>query len=117
MHNRTAALLELNSGSQAGDLFLLSCFHVRNDRVFPWWNLLWQVHLLFQCRLAFLDWALKVDILHGVTKIGGLLDDGDKAVLDLQVHLGALCDVLAEGARRSDGQLLATAGVGVSVGT
>jgi hypothetical protein len=117
MHNRIAALLELNSGSQAGDLFLLSCLNICNDRVFPWWNFLWQIHLLLQRCLAFLDRALEVDILHSVTQIGCLLDDGDKAVLDLQVHLGALCDVLAEGARSSDRQLLATAGVGVLVGT
>jgi hypothetical protein len=117
MHNRIAALLELNSGSQAGNFLLLSCLHVRNDRVFPWWNLLRQIHLLLQRRLALLDWALQVDILDSVTEIGGLLDDGDEAVLDLQVHLGALCDVLAEGARCSNGQLLATVAEGMLVGT
>lgn len=96
----TTSPLELHGRGQAGDLLglIIARHHVGNDAVLSRWDLLWQFHTLRERGLALLNRALQIDILDGVAKVGGLLDDGDQAVLDLQVDGGAFGDVLREGA-------------------
>jgi hypothetical protein len=45
-------------------------------------------------------------------EVGGLPDDGDQAVLDLQVHLGAIFDVFGEVAASDDAEGCTTVSLG-----
>lgn len=112
MHNGIPTTsLELHGSRQTSDLvpiFLLS-LHIGDYAVLPRRNLLRQVDFLRQGRLTLLDRALQIDVLDRVAEIGGLLDDGDQAILDLKVHDGALSHVLGERARGCDCELLASA--------
>ena len=88
---------------QARNLLLIRREHVRQHGVLPGWDLLGQGNLLIDGRFALLDGALKVDVLNLLAEVGLLVDERDKPVLDLQVHLGALGDVLREVALGGEG--------------
>jgi hypothetical protein len=45
-------------------------------------------------------------------EVGGLPDDGDQAVLDLQVHLGAIFDVFREVTASDDAEGCTTVSLG-----
>jgi hypothetical protein len=45
-------------------------------------------------------------------EVGGLPDDGDQAVLDLQVHLGAIFDVFGEVTASDDAESCTTVSLG-----
>jgi len=100
---------EGNSGSQASDLVLILGDDISEDGVLSRWDLLWKLDILLDSHLALLEWTLEVDVGDSVAEIGSLSDDGDQAILDLQVHLGALLNVLVEVTRRSDGECATTA--------
>lgn len=104
-----AVPVELNGGSQAGDLLLILGDNVCEDGVFSGRDLLRQLDILGQGQLALLDRALEVNILDRVTQVGRLPDDGDQAVLDRQVHLCAVLDVRGDVAAGGDGEGLAAA--------
>ena len=65
-------------------------------------NLSRQIDVLGHAQLALLQRALEVRLLDGVACIALLVDQGDKPVLDLQVHLAALANLLLEVTRRLD---------------
>lgn len=96
MHREAAVSVELDSRSQASDLLVVLGRDVGEDSVLSGRDLLGQLDVLGQGGLALLDRALEVDVLDLAAEVGGLLDDGDQAVLDLQVHLGAFFDVFGE---------------------
>ena len=75
-----------------------------------------QINVLGQAQLALLQRALEVCLLDGVAGITLLIDQGDKPVLDLQVHLAALDNLFFEVAGGRDAQLLTTI-IGISVGS
>lgn len=112
MHLHAAIPVKLNSGFQASDLLLVLGDDVREDGVLSGRDLLRQLDVLGEGGLALLDRALEVDVLDGVAQVGGLLDDGDQAVLDLQVHLGAVLDIFGEVTAGGDGENLAAESVG-----
>jgi hypothetical protein len=107
VHRQAAVPVELNSRSQASDLLVVLGHDVGEDGVLSGWNLLGELDVLGQRGLALLDRALEVDVLDGIAEVGSLLDDGNQAILDLQVHLGAVFDVLREVAAGSDAEDLA----------
>ena len=99
MHKfRLPTLLKLHRRRQTSNLILILRHRISHHTILPRRDLFRQINLLRQCRLALLDRTLEVDVLDGVAEIGGLFDDGDQAVFDLQVDFGALRDVLGEGA-------------------
>lgn len=59
-------------------------------------NLPGQIDILGQAQLALLQRALEIRLLNRVARIALLVDQGDQAVLDLQVHLRALANLLLE---------------------
>lgn len=109
MHLNAAVSVELDSRAQACDLFLVLADDVCEDGVLSGRDLLGQLDVLGQGELALLEWALKVDVLDLVAKVGSLPDDGDQAVLDLQVHLGAVFDIFRQVAAGGDAEGCATA--------
>jgi hypothetical protein len=106
-----AVPVELNSGGQAGDLLVVLGHDVGGNGVLSRRDLLRQLDVLGQGQLALLDRALEVGLLDGVAQVGGLSDDGDQAVLDGQVHLGAVYDIGGQVAAGDDGEDL-TAAIG-----
>jgi hypothetical protein len=106
-----AVPVELNGGGQAGDLLVVLGHDVGEDGVLSGRDLLRQLDVLGQGQLALLDRALEVDVLDGVAQVGGLPDDGDQAVLDGQVHLGAVFDIRGDVTAGDDGEGL-TAAIG-----
>lgn len=72
-------------------------------------NLPGQADVLGEGHLALVQRALEVCLADGVASVGVLVDEGDEAVLDLQVHREALLDLLLEVTRRLDGERFATA--------
>ena len=100
---------EGNSGSQASDLVLILGDDISEDGVLSRWDLLWKLDILLDSHLALLEWALEVDVGNSVAEIGSLSDDGDQAILDLQVYLGTLLNVLVEVTRRGDSECVTTA--------
>jgi hypothetical protein len=96
VHLHAAISVELDSRGQAGDLLVVLGDNVCENGVLSRRDLLGELDVLGQRGLALLDRALEVDVLDLVAKVGGLLDDGDQAVLDLQVHLGAFFDICRE---------------------
>jgi hypothetical protein len=106
-----AVPVELNGGGQAGDLLVVLGHDVGEDGVLSGRDLLRQLDVLGQGQLALLDRALEVDVLDGVAQVGRLPDDGDQAVFDGQVHLGAVFDIRSDVAARDDGEGL-TAAIG-----
>lgn len=107
MHLDGAVLVELNGRSQAGDLLVVLGDHVCEDGVLSVRDLLRELDVLGQGELALLERALEVDILDLAAEVGGLPDDGDQAVLDLQVHLGAIFDIFREVTAGDDAEGLA----------
>jgi hypothetical protein len=117
--------VESNLSRQASNLVAVLSVHIRKNRVralssislaphLPTTistyrrNLPRQINILGQAQLALLKWAFQIRLLDRVACIALLVDQGDEAVLDLQVHLRALTDFFFEVARRLDAQLLAT---------
>ena len=96
--------LELHRRRQARNLLVVLRVCVGNDTVLPRRDLLRQVHLFGQLRLAVVDRALQVHVLDRVAQVGRLLDDGDEAVLHLQVDVGAALDRGGEVAAGGDGE-------------
>jgi hypothetical protein len=74
-------------------------------------NFPWDVDVLGESHLALVERALEVCLADGVASICLLVDQGDQAVLDLQVHFEALLNLLLEVTRGLDGELLATSGM------
>jgi hypothetical protein len=111
MDLHAAVPVELNSGRQAGDLLVVLGHDVGENGVLSGRDLLRQLDVLGQGQLALLERALEVDFSDGVAQVGGLPDDGDQAVLDGQVHLGAVFDLRGEVAAGDDGEGL-TAKIG-----
>jgi hypothetical protein len=74
-------------------------------------NLPGDVDVLGERHLALVERALEVRLANRVAAVGLLVDEGDEPVLDLQVHHEALLDLVLEGARGLDGELLTTADV------
>jgi hypothetical protein len=99
-----AVPVELNGGGQASDLLVVGGHDVGGDSVLSGRDLLRQLDVFGQGQLALLDRALEVGFLDGVAQVGGLPDDGDQAVLDGQVHLGAVFDIGGEVAAGDDGE-------------
>jgi len=97
LHSPTTPPLELNTRRQTRNGVARLTHYIRNDRVLPWWDLLGQIHVLRELRLLVLvEGALEVHFANCVAKVGRLADDGDEAVFDLQVDLGAGFDVFVE---------------------
>jgi hypothetical protein len=96
VHSEATVSVELDSRSQAGDLLVVLGGDVGEDGVLSGRDLLGQLDVFGQGGLALLDRALEVDLLDLGAEVGVLPDDGDQAVLDLQVHLGAVFNVLRE---------------------
>jgi len=116
VHLEAAVSVELDSRSQAGNLLVVLCGDVCEDGVLSGRDLLGKLDVLGQGGLALLNRALKVDVLDLVAEVGVLLDDGDQAILDLQVDLCAVFDVLRQVAACGDAEDLAGLGrVGVQV--
>lgn len=107
MDLHAAVPVELNSGRQAGDLLVVLGHDVGENGVFSGRDLLRQLDVLGQGQLALLERALEVDVLDLAAEVGVLPDDGDQAVLDLQMHLGAVFDVFCEVAASDDAEGLA----------
>ena len=107
MHQTVPAPLKFDRRLQTRNAVLVLGLRVRNHRVLARRDLFRQIHVLRQRRLAFLDRTLEIDVLDRVAEVGGLLDDGDEAVLDLEVDLAAFGHVLAEGAGCCDCKFLA----------
>jgi len=99
--------VELDGRSQAGDLLVVLGLDVGENGVLSGRDLLGELDVLGQGELALLERALEVDVLDLGAEVGILPDDGDQAVLDLQVHLGAIFDVLREVAASDDAEGLA----------
>jgi len=93
-HTHPPTTVELHRRRQTRNLLIILRRHIRKHSVLPRRDLLRQLHLFRKRRLALLDRTLEVHVLDLVAEIGVLLDDGDKAVLDLQVDFGAFFDVL-----------------------
>ena len=108
MHLEAAVSVELDSRSQAGNLLVVLGGDVCEDGVLSGRDLLGKLDVLGQGGLALLDRALEVDVLDLVAEVGVLLDDGDQAVLDLQVHLRAIFDVLRKVTAGHDAEDLTT---------
>lgn len=108
LYNERTTTSESDSSGQTGNLVLILGHNVGENRVLSWWNLCRKRDILLDRHLALLERALQVDIGDGVAEIGGLSDDGDQAILDLQVYLGALLDVLVEVAGGGDGEVVTT---------
>ena len=108
MHLEAAVSVELDSRSQAGNLLVVLGGDVCEDGVLSGRDLLGKLDVLGQGGLALLDRALEVDVLDLVAEVGILLDDGDQAVLDLQVHLRAIFDVLRKVTAGHDAEDLTT---------
>ena len=96
MHHEAAVSVELNGRSQACDLLAILAGDVCENGVLSRRDLLGELDVLGQGGLALLDRAFEVDVLDLGAEVGVLSDDGDQAVLDLQVHLGAIFDVFRE---------------------
>jgi hypothetical protein len=116
MYHTAAAALELDRRLQTRNAILILRLRVCHNAVLARRDLLGQIHLLRQRRLAFFDRTFEIDVLDCVAEVGGLLDDGDEAVFDLQMDFAALGDVLAEGAGGCYCEFLATGEDIVSVG-
>lgn len=106
-NNNLSTTLENDSGSQTSNLLLVLGDHIGKHSVLSRWDLVREVNVLGQSLSALLERALEVDVLDGIAEIGGLTDDSDETVLDLQVDLCALGDVLLELAARSNRERLA----------
>jgi len=96
LHHDLSTSCESDSGSQTSNLVLVLCDDIGENSVLSWRDLLGKVNIFRQRHATLLKRATEVDILDGVAKIGRLSDDRDKAVLDLQVDLGALLNVVGE---------------------
>lgn len=107
MHLDAAVSVELDSRGQAGDLLVVLGLDICKNGVLSGRDLLGELDVLGQGGLALLERALKVDVLDLAAEVGVLPNDGDQAVLDLQVHLGAIFDVFREVAASDDAEGLA----------
>jgi hypothetical protein len=103
--------VELDGRGQAGDLLVVLGLDVGENGVLSGRDLLGELDVLGQGELALLERALEVDVLDLSAEVGVLPDDGDQAVLDLQVHLGAIFNVLREVTASDDAEGLATVGL------
>jgi len=108
LYNERTTTGESDSGGQASNLVVVLGDNVGKNGVLSWWNLRWERDILLDRHLALLKWALQVDVTDSVAEVGGLSDNGDQAILDLQVYLGALLDVLVEVAGGGDGKVVTT---------
>ena len=107
----TPTPLKLHRSSQTRNLLLLLRIHISNNIILPRRDLLGQLDVLLEREVALLQRALEVDVLDRVAEVGRVLEDGDEAVFDLQVHFGALGDVLVQGAGGGYGEGFAAVGV------
>ena len=89
---------------QARNLIPLLRKHIRKHRVLARRDLRRQIDIRGQAHLALLERALEVTFLDRLAPVGVLVDEGDEAVFDLQVHFEALVDLLFEGAGGFDGE-------------
>jgi hypothetical protein len=103
-----AVSVELDGCGQASNLLVVLGLDVGEDSVLSGRDLLGELDILGQGELALLERALEVDFLDLAAEVGGLPDDGDQAVLDLQVHLGAIFDVFGEVTASDDAEGLTT---------
>ena len=101
---RATTPLKLHLSRQTGNLVVVLGVGIGNDVVLSRRDLLRKFDVLGELGLAVVDGAVEVDVLDGVAEVGGLLDDGDQAVLDLQVDVGALVDLLGQVAFGGDGE-------------
>lgn len=108
--HRLATPLELHGSCQTSNLIIVLRHHIRDHTVLSRRDLLRQIDLFGQRQIALLEWAREVDLFRRVAEVGGLLDDGDEAVFDLEVKLGAFRDVLVQGAGGGDGEGFAAMG-------
>ena len=108
MHNYIPSLLELQRRRQTRNLILVLGIHIGNNAILPRRDLLRQRHIFRQLRVTLIKRTFEVDVLDGVAQVGGLLDDGDEAVFDLEVDGGALFDFFGESTFGCDRQVLAT---------
>ena len=108
MHLDAAVSVELDGRGQAGDLLVVFSLDVCKNGVLSGRDLLGELDVLGQGGLALLERALEVDVLDLAAEVGVLPNDGDQAVLDLQVHLGAIFDVFREVTASDDAEGLAT---------
>jgi hypothetical protein len=99
--------VELDGRGQAGDLLVVLGLDVGENGVLSGRDLLGELDVLGQGELALLKRALEVDVLDLGAEVGVLSDDGDQTVLDLQVHLGAIFDILREVTASDDAEGLA----------
>ena len=100
--------MESNLGSKAGDLVALLSGHIGEHSVCAWGNLAGQVDVLGEGHLALLERTLEICLANRVAAIGLLVDEGDEAVLDLEMHLEALLNLVLEVTAGLDGESLAT---------
>lgn len=107
MHLHAAVSVELDGRGQAGDLLVVLGLNVRENSILSGRDLLGELDVLGQGELALLKRAFEVDVLDLAAEVGILPDDGDQAVLDLQVHLGAIFDVFGEVTASDDAESLA----------
>ena len=112
MHLHAAVSVELDGRGQASDLLVVLGLDVGEDSVLSGRDLLGELDVLGQGELALLERALEIDFLDLAAEVGGLPDDGDQAVLDLQVHLGAIFDVFGEVTASDDAEGCTTASWG-----
>jgi hypothetical protein len=107
VHSVAAVSVKLDSRGQAGDLLIVLGGDVGEDGVLSGRDLLGELDVFGQGGLALLDRALEIDLLDLGAEVGSLPDDGDQAVLDLQVHLGAVFDVFRKVTTGDDAEGLA----------
>lgn len=107
VHLDAAVSVELDGRGQAGDLLVVLGLDVCENGVLSGGDLLGELDVLGQGGLALLERALEVDVLDLAAEVGVLPDDGDQAVLDLQVDLGAIFDVFREVTASDDAEGLA----------
>lgn len=101
-------LVEPHLRGQARDLIAILRKHVRQHGVLARRNLLRQVNLLGQLRVALLERAVEIHVLDLIAQIRFLIYERYQAVFDLQVDFGASSDVFLEGAGGDDGEGFAT---------
>jgi hypothetical protein len=85
--------------------------HIQRDGGMYRRDLPGDVDVLGERHLSLVERALEVRFANRVAAVGFLVNEGDEPVLDLQVHLEALLDLVLEGARGLDRELLSTTNV------
>lgn len=101
-HDSSASSAELHCSSQACYLLSILRYYIRQHCVFARGNLLRQLHIFRQLGCTLLDRALEINVLDCIAQVRILLNDRDKAVLDLKVDFSAVLDVFREVAFSGD---------------